>query len=298
MQKDKFYDAEEFEISLKAYLSYVSRKMRKDDNYYPHTLVRALVNAIEGANKNGKPGRYIGVSGEGEKYTDYEPQQLIACVVEMHRDKTITILEIEDVSLQKSIPIKVASYILLLSIRFDKYEGNVLRVEDYINVVNNTIPQLNIIRFDNNVWKEARDYLAENIDTLHFPTEMGDDYEKDFLSIKESTQWENYPSRVRSSIATVWVQDKHPELFSEGSVNLVSVFLADEYPKAGLLNNLLVTLYGPPAEFFNDILKWNFFTDLNMIENNSKASTKIGRNSKCPCGSGKKYKKCCGSKRN
>ena len=32
--------------------------------------------------------------------------------------------------------------------------------------------------------------------------------------------------------------------------------------------------------------------DNNVSNNNFK---KVGRNEKCPCGSGKKYKKCCGS---
>ncbi|UJL48206.1 SEC-C domain-containing protein [Virgibacillus sp. NKC19-16] len=29
-------------------------------------------------------------------------------------------------------------------------------------------------------------------------------------------------------------------------------------------------------------------------KNESKKSVKVGRNDPCPCGSGKKYKKCCG----
>ena len=38
-------------------------------------------------------------------------------------------------------------------------------------------------------------------------------------------------------------------------------------------------------------------TDLEKLLNPSqpKVSAKIGRNEPCPCGSGKKYKKCCGA---
>lgn len=32
----------------------------------------------------------------------------------------------------------------------------------------------------------------------------------------------------------------------------------------------------------------------NFIDNSMRVNTKIGRNDPCPCGSGKKYKKCCG----
>ncbi|NNF97858.1 MAG: hypothetical protein HKM93_00625 [Desulfobacteraceae bacterium] len=53
---------------------------------------------------------------------------------------------------------------------------------------------------------------------------------------------------------------------------------------------------------------WNFIiglepdeaediTDLELLQNPQKtmiAEKKVGRNEPCPCGSGKKYKKCCG----
>ena len=39
-----------------------------------------------------------------------------------------------------------------------------------------------------------------------------------------------------------------------------------------------------------------FFRDARMINNPQKReSPKVGRNDPCPCGSGKKYKKCCGA---
>lgn len=294
MQKDKIYEAEEFELSLKAYLSYISRKMKRDENYSPHPLVRALANAVEGASETGKPGRYIGVSGDANQYSDGEARQMIVCVIEMNRNNTMTILEIEDLSLQKPIPIKVASYILLLSIKFDRYEGDYIKVEDYIDIVNTTIPQLNIIRFNNDEWKEARDYLAENMDTLKIPYEMSGDYEKNFLSIKENTPWEEFPQRVRTAVAMTWVQHKYPKMYKDGCVNLVNVFLDRKYLKAKMLNNTLVLLYGPQSEYFDDYLKWNLFTDLNVNESTSKVSAKIGRNEPCPCDSGKKFKKCCG----
>ena len=35
--------------------------------------------------------------------------------------------------------------------------------------------------------------------------------------------------------------------------------------------------------------------DRSLSPTQAKASDKIGRNDPCPCGSGKKYKKCCGA---
>ena len=40
--------------------------------------------------------------------------------------------------------------------------------------------------------------------------------------------------------------------------------------------------------------KW-LFTEGEMVKSQPISVTKIGRNDPCPCGSGKKYKKCCGA---
>jgi SEC-C motif-containing protein len=37
-----------------------------------------------------------------------------------------------------------------------------------------------------------------------------------------------------------------------------------------------------------------YFVDGKMVGQKPLASTKVGRNDPCPCGSGSKYKKCCG----
>jgi SEC-C motif-containing protein len=37
-----------------------------------------------------------------------------------------------------------------------------------------------------------------------------------------------------------------------------------------------------------------FFTSGDMVKPEPAVSSKVGRNEPCPCGSGKKYKKCCG----
>ncbi len=37
-----------------------------------------------------------------------------------------------------------------------------------------------------------------------------------------------------------------------------------------------------------------YFTTGDMVKSKPAVSTKVGRNEPCPCGSGKKYKKCCG----
>lgn len=47
------------------------------------------------------------------------------------------------------------------------------------------------------------------------------------------------------------------------------------------------------AEFTKEDGTW-YFKDGNMVKDKPLSVTKVGRNEPCPCGSGQKYKKCCG----
>ena len=47
------------------------------------------------------------------------------------------------------------------------------------------------------------------------------------------------------------------------------------------------------AQFLRDNDSW-FFTEGNMVKAKPLTVTKVGRNDPCTCGSGVKYKKCCG----
>jgi SEC-C motif-containing protein len=48
------------------------------------------------------------------------------------------------------------------------------------------------------------------------------------------------------------------------------------------------------GQFKRQKKKW-LFTEGEMVKSQPISVTKIGRNDPCPCGSGKKYKKCCGA---
>ena len=47
------------------------------------------------------------------------------------------------------------------------------------------------------------------------------------------------------------------------------------------------------SRFVKENNQW-FYVDGDIIESPPAINTKVGRNARCPCGSGKKYKKCCG----
>jgi uncharacterized protein YecA (UPF0149 family) len=55
-------------------------------------------------------------------------------------------------------------------------------------------------------------------------------------------------------------------------------------------------------KFYNNTRMWenNGHTpnEIRRLSNLNKPKKKIGRNDPCPCGSGKKYKKCCMNKEN
>jgi uncharacterized protein YchJ len=76
-----------------------------------------------------------------------------------------------------------------------------------------------------------------------------------------------------------------------------SVKLDIEYEK------LLWNMYNAKAEWLYNLEEWNDIFDKekrdeirkNYLETVTAKREKPGRNDPCPCGSGKKYKKCCGA---
>ncbi|MCF7624512.1 hypothetical protein CQ056_24975 [Peribacillus simplex] len=301
MQNKEVYDAAEFEISFKAYISYVKRKLRKNPDYKVHPLVKAFLNAMEGVEANGKAekaGNYGGLSGNADDIPNGDATQLFFCVLEAHNDGTISVVEFYDVINNRPVPIKVLSYILVLSMKFDKFEGELINVDQAIEIINSTIPDLNYIRFNNSEWKEARDHFAELVKEGHFHMpgykDQLEPIVEEFTGITYSTPWEDYPQRVRSTIAQAWVYDKYGEMFKDNCINVSISSIDEEYYKVNTLNNVLFTLYGAPSEYFTSKLNWTYFTDMRVSEVSLNKKPVLKRNASCPCNSGKKYKKCCG----
>ncbi|MFY2253089.1 YecA family protein [Priestia megaterium] len=298
MQNKGVFDAEEFDISFKAYISYVKRKLKKNPNYKIHPLVKAFLNAMEGLEVSGKPGNYCGLSGNADNDSKEPATQLFFCVLEAHKDSTISVLEFYDVIMNRPVPIKVLSYILVLAMKFDRVEGELINIDQSIEIINSTIPDLNYIRFNNNEWKKARDYFGILVKEgkVDMPTKDNEfnSLADDILKITYSTPWENYSPQVRSTIAQTWVHDKHNERFKSNCMNVVISSLDEEYYKVETLNNVLITLYGAPSEYFASQLNWTYFSDLRINEVSLDKRPDIKRNDPCPCNSGKKYKKCCG----
>ena len=91
------------------------------------------------------------------------------------------------------------------------------------------------------------------------------------------------------------MKDKYPEMFKDDGINVVLTTGEEIIRKETVLENVLIQLYGVPAEYFTDKLNWTYFTDLSELRSSTRKSFKIGRNDPCPCGSNSKFKRCCGT---
>jgi len=297
MLSKEVFDAEEFKVSLRAYISFVSRKIKKNPNYNIHPIVRALSHAMENLQNSGKPGTYYGLSGDAKDNPEGVYTQLFFCVLAAHKDKMISIVEFYDLIESRPVPIKVLSYILVLAMKFDKFEGNQINIDHAIKAINSVIPILNCIKFNNNEWKEARDHFESVVEEYKVNAPVEHDEFKitanEFLKIPSNTPMEEYPLAISSTIEHNWVYHEYRELFKDNCINIVFSSRTNEYSKVDCLNHVLSVLYGAPSLYFTSQSEWKYFSDLRLNEVSYKRPS-IKRNDPCPCNSSKKYKKCCG----
>lgn len=120
--------------------------------------------------------------------------------------------------------------------------------------------------------KKFTDYIVE---TTH-PDQLQADTRKTVEDWSKKTQWH--------SLQVVECTGGGPD-DSEGTVE----FIAD-YTEKGKKRK-----HHELAEFKKKNDKWFFFdAKMPQIRQYVRPEPKVGRNEPCPCGSGKKYKKCCG----
>lgn len=120
--------------------------------------------------------------------------------------------------------------------------------------------------------KYAIDYLC---DTLH-PEKQSD------FNRKESEQWASQSEWI--SLEILRTENGMPQDQS-GIVEFIARFRK----KDKTIN------YHEVAEFIKKDNRWYFWDSMvPKIEQSIRNGPKIGRNDPCVCGSGKKYKKCCG----
>lgn len=88
----------------------------------------------------------------------------------------------------------------------------------------------------------------------------------------------------------------------DSEIELDDITEDSEIDKTILLHKLYYNMLGAKANWLYGLDEWDALLTAEersnirkqYNEDNRAVSTKVGRNDPCPCGSGKKYKKCCG----
>jgi len=284
------YEESAFRLSLIAYINYIQRKIRRNADFEPYPLVKAIYCALEGMRDNPVGANLMGISGDAQNHEDDKPRDAYCVILRKDDDQTFTLLNVHDLLIGRDVPTEAAMHLLLLSMNLDKYEGPNVPVDAATDILNSTIPKFEVVRFNNSEWKDARDSFVETIKQgkIQFPKVLETDrLIKDFLSIQTNTPWEDYPPSVRTSIAQDWIFKKlKPQ---SGKTLIVLSSIDNIIQKYKVMNMAKQFLFGEPSDFFGK----NTDEGLEKTSKDLKEKT-IGRNDHCPCGSGKKYKKCCG----
>lgn len=89
----------------------------------------------------------------------------------------------------------------------------------------------------------------------------------------------------------------------ESELDLESLTLESEIKATIVFDKLYYNMINAKAHWLYDLKEWDtLLTEDQRVtirkqfnEDHRAVSNKVGRNEPCPCGSGKKYKKCCGA---
>ena len=89
----------------------------------------------------------------------------------------------------------------------------------------------------------------------------------------------------------------------DSSLDLEALTEESEIDRSILLYKLYYNMLNAKANWLYELEEWDALLSADerttirkqFNEDHRAVSTKVGRNDPCPCGSGKKYKKCCGA---
>ena len=144
--------------------------------------------------------------------------------------------------------------------------------EPYITGIRNAPTAEALMRSRYSAYAEhAIDYIVETC-TLE---------EKDKIDVTQTRNWSEKSKWLGLKILST---DKGGPEDTKGIVEFQALYETD-----GLRDN-----HHEKAEFIKQNGRW-FYNEGNIIPKTvTRAGPKVGRNDPCPCGSGRKYKQCCG----
>jgi len=184
-----------FSDALLIYLDYISRQFKKNPNYKPHSLIRALANAMEGI-ETAKDGESVsGASFEGEEDSIYEPYMVIL----QKKKNTVEVKDIINLKVNRQIPVDVMIIVFRLQIQLDRIEGETVNPQQVTDVLNTVIPG-NKFYFLGDKWVQAREKFKKLLNERKISLPSNDPKLVEFRQIEDSTSWENYSNRLRALI--------------------------------------------------------------------------------------------------
>ncbi len=132
-----------------------------------------------------------------------------------------------------------------------------------------------------------------------------DKEQKEIDISKQQEKETNKQSKATDVIEEKPVDKTDEEIIAELNTLAPGIFSQAKTPQA---KKLIIKIYrkmledGVNLKNEKEVEKWMiknqhlFTTEMPKVETYRRPNPKVGRNDPCPCGSGKKYKKCCGSK--
>jgi len=191
-----------FGDGMRIFLDYITRQFKKNPDYDPHPLVKALELAVSGIKdkKNGE--RAIGLSGNHLDDTIYNPY--VVAVVK--REDGIEVEEIRNIQVNKELPLDLMIMIFRLQIILDRIPGDSVSPIQMAESLNKIIPEKPFFALGER-WREARNKFKKMMEAgkIHIPNDPK--IVKEISKIKFDIPWEKYSNFLRSIIGTCFCSE-------------------------------------------------------------------------------------------
>lgn len=110
---------------------------------------------------------------------------------------------------------------------------------------------------------------------------------------KSDGNWRTFNGLIVASLASLKAASKIDVIKKAFNDDIIELFIAGDLEDVEISLGLRKKRDTPTRKYFLERFAGLFSDDPYNGESDASRARKIGRNDKCPCGSGKKYKKCC-----
>ena len=194
----------DIETGILLYLDHVIRCLKKNQDFEPHPLVKALALALE-ASKDKTDGNYAGVSGDPTK----ELREMYSAVIEKKGDKFV-ILAFHDLSNGLELPLDLVVQLLHISIKLDKFENNTVPLNDAVDILNEVISSLTFKLLAEDEIEPAIKNMVQKIKqgNVIIPPKL-QKLIQSLKNLKTDTKWEEFDPVLREFVGGLWAAEKY-----------------------------------------------------------------------------------------